>query len=300
MRLQRCRPAGRFGEDCGRADKVCEGYSIERVFRHSEPDSAENEFVCAMRIFKRIFNREDGGTRQHAISKGERIYAVGDIHGRLDLLDRLLRSVEEDSCRRASATTRLVFLGDLVNRGAESKGVVERLLAISESETESIFLKGNHEEILVGAYRGDRRLAGLLHRVGGRETLMSYGVSPEEYDHADLGELTRLMQAHIPETHMRFLDRFRKWYVNGDYLFVHAGIRPGLPLEQQKESDLRWIRREFIESKQDHGRMIIHGHSICEEIDEQSNRIGIDTGAYASGRLTAIGLEATERWYLRT
>ncbi|QPQ54415.1 serine/threonine protein phosphatase [Allosphingosinicella flava] len=251
-------------------------------------------------ILKRILNGRNRRNGEYAVADGSRIYAIGDIHGRSDLLVHLLCLVEEDGRARGSKETRLIFLGDLVNRGSSTREVVNRLIEVGERHENTIFLKGNHEEVLVSAYHGDRQSARLFHRIGGRETLISYGVSPDEYDQCGLDDLIRLMIEYVPEEHVRFLDSFRNWYASGDYLFVHAGIRPGIPIELQKESDFRWIRTEFLESKLRHGYMIVHGHSISHNVDEQPNRIGIDTGAYASGKLTAMGLEGTKRWYLST
>ena len=154
--------------------------------------------------------------------------------------------------------------------------------------------------MLIRAWDGDRRSAGLLNRVGGKETILSYGIDEATYDKADLDELTELISATVPESHIAFLKAADDWIVAGDYLFVHAGIRPGDAVEEQKTSDLRWIRREFTDFKGDHGMMVIHGHTITEAIDAHDNRIGIDTGAYATGTLTAIGIEGTERWFLQT
>lgn len=251
-------------------------------------------------ILKRLLARRFAQSSECMVDAGERIYAIGDIHGRLDLLDRLLELIAEDTAKRAPSKISLVFLGDLVNRGGQSKGVIDRLVALNKAGPNLVFLKGNHEEILINAYKGDRRSARLLHRVGGRQTLISYGVSPVDYDQSDLSGLGSLINQNVPKAHIDFLEGFRDWYGNGDYFFVHAGIRPGTPLDQQKASDLRWIRREFLESQQHHGKMIIHGHNITESVDEQRNRIGIDTGAYLTGQLTAIGLEGASRWYLST
>jgi serine/threonine protein phosphatase 1 len=163
-----------------------------------------------------------------------------------------------------------------------------------------VLLMGNHEEILIRAWEGDRKAAGLFHRVGGRETMLSYGVTEAEYDACDLADLAELVGDRVPIDHIAFMKNFIDFWQCGDYLFVHAGIRPGLPLDEQRASDMRWIRRDFLDDLRDHGTMVVHGHSITEEVDEQPNRIGIDTGAFASGKLTALGIEGTERWVLST
>ena len=230
---------------------------------------------------------------------GTRVYAIGDIHGRLDLLDALLELVAADEAARCAADTRLIFLGDLVDRGPDSRGVVERLMALAARRPVR-FLLGNHEEVFLRALDGDIKALRFLTRIGGRETLLSYGISEEDYRALDFKQLLTLAQARVPEKHRAFLRSFEKWIELGDYLFVHAGIRPGVELDEQKQSDLCWIRDDFLSHREGFGKMVIHGHSITEDIDEQPNRIGIDTGAFASGRLTAIGLEGADRWFLST
>ncbi len=250
-------------------------------------------------VLSKLFARPEPEPRQHLLPAGKRVYAIGDIHGRSDCLDILLAGIDADNAQRRPAQTTLVFLGDLTDRGAVSRGVVERLMEI-EHRHRAVFLMGNHEEILIRAWEGDRRAAGLFNRVGGRETVMSYGVGIAQYDHCDLAELAVLVAERVPAEHIAFMRRFRDSFACGDYLFVHAGIRPGIELELQDPSDLRWIRRDFLDDRRDHGPMVVHGHSITEYVDEQPNRIGIDTGAFASGRLTALGIEGADRWYLST
>ena len=233
------------------------------------------------------------------VPDGVRVYAVGDIHGRLDLLDALLARIDEDDAARGPARTDLIFLGDLVDRGPDSAGVVERLRVLGETRSVR-YLMGNHEEVLLRAVEGDQRALRFLERIGGRETLLSYGISPEEYRDLDYDELLVLLREKVPPAHVAFLSAFERWIEVGDYLFVHAGLRPGVALEEQKTSDLCWIREDFLHHRDSFGKMVVHGHSITEEIDVRTNRIGIDTGAFASGRLTAIGLEGEERWFLST
>jgi len=234
-----------------------------------------------------------------SIPPGRRIYAIGDIHGRLDLLDRLIAMIDEDDLRRGIAATELIFLGDLVDRGPDSRGVVERLMALAEARPVR-FLMGNHEEVFLRALEGDLKALRFLIRIGGRETLFSYGISEEEYRNFEYDALMASVRAAVPASHIAFLTRFEHWIEAGDYLFVHAGLRPGVELEEQKTADLRWIRDDFLSHRASFGKMVVHGHSITDDIDERGNRIGIDTGAFASGKLTAIGLESDERWYLST
>lgn len=239
-------------------------------------------------------------SRTPAVPDGRRIYAVGDIHGRLDLLDRLLDTIAEDQAGRRPAQDELVFLGDLVDRGPDSKGVVERLLQLRRSNPHVRFLMGNHEEVFLRAAAGDARSLRFMLRIGGRETIASYGVTEQEYADLDYGALAQRLGELVPAEHVAFLSGFERWVAAGDYLFVHAGLRPGIPIEEQSEEDLCWIREDFLDHRDSFGKIVVHGHSISEEVEVRSNRIGIDTGAYASGRLTAIGLEGEERWFLST
>ena len=252
-------------------------------------------------VLKRFFGRSaTAESKVFRAPAGQRLYAIGDIHGRLDLLEELIALIEADNEARDVAETRIIFLGDLVDRGPDSRGVVERLMQLVSSSDHVTCLKGNHEELLIRSWEGDRKTAAVFNRNGGRETMLSYGVSPDEYDSGDLGELVDLVGSHVPPNHIAFLEGLPEWVQAGDYVFVHAGIRPGVPLDEQKAADLRWIRGEFTEHRGDHGMMVIHGHTITEFADEQVNRIGIDTGAYATGRLTAIGLEGVARWFIST
>lgn len=252
-------------------------------------------------VLKRLFGvKEEIPPRTWSAPEGQRIYAIGDIHGRRDLLDQLLGMIEEDNAKRARVRTQLIFLGDLVDRGPDSRGVIELVKLMAGVSSDVRLIAGNHEELLIRAWEGDRRSAGLFNRVGGKETMLSYGVDEDVYDKSDLDELVELIGTHVPEDHIAFLKGADDWIVAGDYLFVHAGIRPGDALEEQRTSDLRWIRREFTDFDGDHGMIVIHGHTITEEIDTRTNRIGIDTGAYATGKLTALGIEGSERWVLQT
>jgi serine/threonine protein phosphatase 1 len=239
-------------------------------------------------------------SRGFAVPEGVRVYGVGDIHGRLDLVEELLGQIDADDKARGRADTRIIFLGDLIDRGPDSRGVVDRLMALAQGPRPIRFLMGNHEEVFLRALSGDARALRFLTRIGGRETLFSYGVSEQDYRQLDYEELARLARDKVPQSHVDFLAGFENWIEVGDYLFVHAGLRPGIALEDQSASDLYWIRDDFLRHRDSFGKMVVHGHSITEGIDVRSNRIGIDTGAFASGRLTAICLEGDERWYLST
>lgn len=237
-----------------------------------------------------------------APSVGERlrVYAIGDIHGRDDLFAQLLELIARDDAGREPLPCRLVLLGDLVDRGPSSAQVVERAMALARSGDDVHFVKGNHEEMFVAMARGDVEVARFFRRFGGLETLASYGLDAAMA--ADLSDqaLAGWALEHVPRPHVDFLDDFSDGLTVGDYLFVHAGVRPNVPIEAQRTEDLRWIREAFLNHEGSHGKMIVHGHSITADADVRTNRIGIDTGAFASGKLTAIGLEGSERWFVQT
>lgn len=252
-------------------------------------------------VLKRFFARKESpAPPPAAIPAGKRVYAIGDIHGRADLLDQLLVKILADDAARGDAEAQIIFLGDLPDRGPGSRQVIEHAMTLAQSSPDTVFIKGNHEELLIRVWDGDRATAATFHRAGGRETLISYGITAEQYDSWDLGGVTDATTRVVPKAHIDFLRAFRPAYRLGDYYFTHAGVRPGIALDDQDETDLRWIRSDFIESTADFGAVVVHGHTIRDEVEERANRIGIDTGAYASGRLTAIGLEGTDRWYLAT
>jgi serine/threonine protein phosphatase 1 len=231
-----------------------------------------------------------------AVPAGERVYAVGDIHGRLDLFEQLIAGIEGDDAARGPARTSVVLLGDLVDRGPDSAGVIDAARAWAARRTVRV-LAGNHEEMFLDSFERVETLRHFL-RYGGKETLLSYPIDPKAYRDFTLEQLQQAMRAAVPVEHREFMMNAEDSIRIGDYLFVHAGIRPGVPLEEQRLSDLRWIRDRFIDHEGDHGFVVVHGHTITAEVEEMPNRIGIDTGAFMSGRLTALGLEGAERWYL--
>ena len=235
-----------------------------------------------------------------SIPAGRRIYAIGDIHGRLDLLDALLARIEHDDAQRDTAESEIFLLGDLIDRGPESAQVIERAIDLSSRPFKTRFLLGNHEEIFLKALAGDLKTLAFFTRIGGRETILSYGISEQEYRDCDYPELLELLRARVPQEHIAFLQRFEDLIVVGDYAFVHAGIRPDRPLEDQQTSDLRWIRSEFLEHRGPFEKVIVHGHTVTADAELKPHRIGLDTGAYASDKLTAMGFEGNTRWVLDT
>ena len=230
--------------------------------------------------------------------RGHRAYVVGDVHGRLDLLERMLAMVEADFAQRPARRATLVFVGDLIDRGADSAGVVERLRTYRHPQIGTAFILGNHEEVLLRILGGESRLIDDWRRFGGRECIASYGADADDF--ARLDEQAALEQARklVPKEHVDFLMGFADSCRFGDYLFVHAGVRPGVEFERQSQEDLRWIRAPFLTYAGDHGFVVVHGHTIVPEVEETENRIAIDTGAYRTGRLTALVIEGPERRYL--
>jgi serine/threonine protein phosphatase 1 len=237
-----------------------------------------------------------------AVPAGQRIYAIGDIHGRLDLLDELLQMIRLDDQEQAPVHRRtLIFLGDYIDRGAESRGVVERLLTGIPSGFECICLKGNHEEFLLRSLT-DPSTVPLWMANGGMETLGSYGVIRRDLPGAPIRAqyLGPALEKALPEKHLAFFRRLPLWVTFGDYFFVHAGVKPGVPLAEQDEYDCLFIRDPFLSSRSWFGKMIVHGHTPVLEPEVRSNRIGIDTGGFFTGHLTALRLEGEERGFLAT
>lgn len=224
----------------------------------------------------------------------ERLYAVGDIHGRLDLLDRKLEEIFADIRQHPHPNIRFVFLGDYVDRGPQSAQVLDRLVEFSAAH-DAVLLKGNHEA-LVQRILDDAD--GMLDwaQWGGIETLLSYGITLRARPTAaDSQELTAEFADAVPSAHRRLLARLTLTHHSGDYLFVHAGLRPRLAVAAQNPDDLLWIRDEFLAYKRPFEKFVVHGHTPVLQPDVRNNRINIDTGAYATGRLTCLVLEDTER-----
>jgi len=235
------------------------------------------------------------------LGEGRRAYAVGDIHGRLDLLKQLIDKIAEDDLARGPAgRTDIIMLGDFVDRGPDSSGVLDYVMTLSQFWPNVTCLQGNHEEVFLMAARGDEAALRFMTRIGGRETLLSYGATERDLDQMTLGQLRDWLMAAVPEAHLNFIEGMGDRLTIGNYAFVHAGIRPQVPLDEQEARDLRWIRDEFLGFEEPHDYFVIHGHSITSGVDRRSNRIGIDTGAYVTGALTAIGLQGKDQWFLNT
>lgn len=247
-------------------------------------------------IARKFFFRDSApsGPRKH------RAYVIGDVHGCLDLLDRLLARVRTDIENRPTAKTSLVFLGDVVDRGPASAQVVERLRTLSIPGASVHFVMGNHEEVMLRVIDGETDLLRSWLRFGGVETLRSYGVDPKGLKGLSSEDLAESLHEGIPAAHRQFLSGFADSIAFGDYVLVHAGIRPGVELTEQSQSDLRWIREPFLEDTTDRGFVVVHGHTITNEVEVTSNRIGIDTGAFCTGTLTALAIEGKKRWLIQT
>jgi serine/threonine protein phosphatase 1 len=230
------------------------------------------------------------------IPEGRLVVAVGDTHGRLDLFERLWPQIE-DVARLSSARQRtLVFLGDYIDRGLQSRELIDRLIA-GFPGFETVFLKGNHDETLL-QFLDDPKLGEVWRNFGGIETLRSYGI--ERKPGEDWAQTRAEFAERLPAAHLEFFRSLQLHHACGDYLFVHAGVRPGLLLDHQSEQDLLWIRDEFLNSTMSFGRIVVHGHTPERQHVVRANRIGIDTGAYMTGVLTALVLEGREQRFLST
>lgn len=231
-----------------------------------------------------------------AVPAGERVYAIGDIHGRLDLFAAMIRAIEQDDAARQPAEVSVVILGDLVDRGPHSAGVL-KAVRLWQAVRNLRIVCGNHEEMFLASYDNLSIFKGFLY-YGGRETVLSYPVDAEAFQAAELEEAQAMMIDAVPREDVEFIAGFEDFVLIGDYLFVHAGIRPGQPLLEQSLQEMRWIREPFLSHSGWHEHMVVHGHTIADEPEITHNRIGIDTGAYMSGRLTALVLEGEQRWLI--
>lgn len=219
---------------------------------------------------------------------------MGDIHGRADLLELLLEKIWADA-----TTGTLIFLGDYVDRGPATKAVVDCLIGLERPGWDIIKLRGNHEQVML-EFLNNPETYQAWRSFGGAETLLSYGIRPPMFSDAKELEKTRdALAAALPPAHLVFLNGLPYFQLVGDYYFVHAGIRPGVSLERQSPDDMLWIREEFLLSTVDFGKIVVHGHSPSERPIVKPNRIGIDTGAYATGRLTAVKFIAESCTFLQ-
>jgi serine/threonine protein phosphatase 1 len=227
------------------------------------------------------------------VPNGIRIYAIGDVHGRADLLARLLSQIELDLALHPASRPITVFLGDYIDRGPASKEVLE-LLVEWRGAQQAVFLKGNHEDFLLRFLKNPAVLDDWRY-CGGLETLISYGLKPPiNPTPLEQAELAHGLAGALPATHRAFLGALELFFVCGEFLFVHAGLRPLVPIERQSEDDLLWIREEFLLWEKPFEKLVVHGHTPVHKVDIRPNRINIDTGAFATGRLTCMVFEGAD------
>lgn len=224
------------------------------------------------------------------VPDGLRIYAVGDVHGRADLLERLLSRIDEDLKDHPIAETIHIFLGDYIDRGRDSAAVLDLLIERAKAHR-MVCLKGNHE-IYLSEFLENPGILGAWAQYGALPTLASYGLTPKiNAGPEEQADLAAGLFSALPKSHAQFLAGLKLSFTCGDFFFVHAGVRPGTPLSRQREDDLLWIREDFLLHEEPFEKIIVHGHTPVKEPDVRKNRINIDTGAYATGRLTCLKLE---------
>lgn len=235
------------------------------------------------------------------VPEGTRVYVVGDIHGRMDLLSTLHEKIENDLQERPVQHSVEIYLGDYVDRGPEPGKVIDTLMEGTPVCDERVCLKGNHEDTLLRFLAGSDEVYRSWKTYGGLETLYSYGVKDMPSEEADDIKACRqkFLEA-FPAKQSKFLSNLPLSASVGDYFFAHAGVRPGIALEDQEKRDLLWIREDFLLSREDFGKVVVHGHTPIEEPEIHTNRINIDTCAYATGRLTCLVLEGGDRRFLST
>ena len=237
---------------------------------------------------------------EHPLEPGHRIYAIGDIHGRADLLNNLLQLIEQD-CAEYEGHASIIFLGDYIDRGFQSRQVIDEILSGRLSDFDVYCLKGNHEEAML-QFLANPDFGPRWAAYGGRETLVSYGVRPPKNQTRteDWQNVHAALVEALPMEHEKFLMRLLPSVRIGQYGFVHAGLRPGVPFEQQSERDLLWIRDEFLNDQNLLDVFVVHGHTPVDRPFWDHRRINVDTGAYISGRLTAVRLETNTVAFLST
>jgi len=245
-----------------------------------------------------LFRRGDRPDARR-VPDGTVVYAIGDVHGCLDLLQRLEKEIADDIKGRKASRRVVVYLGDYIDRGPDSRGVIEHLATRRLAGCESVHLAGNHDRWLLDFLDDPGQGQGWLMN-GARATLASYGVNDVSSGplRQQLQGLRDALDRTLPSHHRAFFRNLGYSHSEGDYFFAHAGVRPGVPLESQDPLDLIWIREEFLYSSDDFGKVVVHGHTPSHTPEEYPNRICVDTGAFMSGRLTAVALEGTKRRFL--
>jgi len=234
--------------------------------------------------------------REARAPQGMRLYAIGDVHGRLDLLTAMHRAIADEIERERPRDWRVVHLGDYVDRGPDSRGVIDRLIEARERDPRNVMLTGNHEVGLQG-FLAMPDARGLFVRYGGVETARSYGVSlsPER---GDIVRARDALAGAMPPAHIDFLASLSYSFEAGDFFFCHAGIRPGVPLPQQSPTDLAWIRDEFLAYPGLHPKLVVHGHTPGPAAEVLPNRVNLDSYAWHSGRLSALAVDGAAKHIL--
>lgn len=252
-------------------------------------------------MFSRLFGSPRQEEVRFAAPSGSRLYVVGDIHGRADLLSDMHRMIRADRESNLPDRAVVIYLGDYIDRGAASSDVLDIILNEPLQGFEAVHLLGNHEDFML-AFLQNPAIGDLWLKNGGDATMYSYGVGlPQVSDRDERHRVMRdQLEGKLPEPHLQFLKSLKLLHIEGDYAFVHAGIKPGRDLSEQVPDDVLWIREEFLGSNANHGKCIVHGHTITDEVEIRPNRIGIDTGAYFSGKLTCLVLSADTRSLLQT
>jgi serine/threonine protein phosphatase 1 len=258
-----------------------------------------------LKSIKNLIRLKEADKSQPSVPDGERYYVIGDIHGCCDLFEALAHAIDEDDIQSnrdgepdsKQTKTSVILLGDLVDRGPDSAGVIRKARAWGE-ERPLRYLMGNHEEMFLDSFADIEMLRHFVKH-GGRETIMSYGLTKKEYRDLSLDELQETLISLVPTSDRVFLEGFEDLILAGNYAFAHAGIDPFRPIEDQRSKDLRWIRERFLRNTAPLSHVVVHGHTIFEEVEDCGNRIGIDTGAFRTGILTALVLEGTGRRYIQ-
>lgn len=250
-------------------------------------------------FLKKLLGTDVSTLSQPSMTAGCRLYCIGDIHGRLDLIKELHGSIQADASGYTGALS-IVYLGDYIDRGPHSREVIDLLLDMPLPGFKAVHLLGNHEQVIMDFLKHPQAVVGWLS-YGGRATLRSYGIEPPlGHNVEELERLRDELEELLPARHLEFFQSLQHFHQEGDYLFVHAGIRPGVPLQDQRNEDLLWIREDFTLSEQQHPQVVVYGHTIHSEVSFHHNRIGIDTGAFETGVLTALVLEGTQQRIIQT
>jgi diadenosine tetraphosphatase ApaH/serine/threonine PP2A family protein phosphatase len=258
--------------------------------------------ISQAKMLARLFRSRGDATGPAATPDGTVVYAIGDIHGRADLLGDLHGRIATHAATAGRARKLVVYLGDYVDRGPNSRAVIDMLIEAPLEGFEPVYLKGNHEDAML-RFLDDTSVGPSWLGFGGQETLASYGIdlhamAPGPGDWLDT--IQAELRERLPSDHRRFLEHLALSHSEGGYFFAHAGVKPGVPLEDQRPEDLMWIRDAFLDSRRDFGAIVVHGHSIRRQPEFRTNRIGIDTGAVFTGVLSCLVLTGETRDVLQT